>query len=67
MQRSRTAILQEQERAQQGGDEPEEHVDEIDPDGVLHSFGGAVGGVGVDVDEEFAEDAEDGGPEDAGW
>lgn len=67
MQRPSWPILEEQCGAEQGSDEPEQHIDEIDPDGVFHSLhGGVAGGFARgDVDEEFAEDAEEGGPEDA--
>lgn len=65
MQRPPTAKLQEQRCAKESRDEPKQHIDEIDPDGVFHSFEGAVVVWLLLVDEEFAEDAEEGGPEDA--
>ena len=42
--------------------EPEQHVDEVYPDGVLHTLNAAVS-FRILVDEQAAEDAEDGDPE----
>lgn len=66
MQRPPRPEFKPQRGAEQERDEPEQHIDEIDPDGMLHSFEGGVvvGFARGDVDEEFAEDAEEGGPED---
>ena len=48
-----------------GGDEPQDHVGEVDPDGVLHAdLAGLLGG-GVGLDVDAAEGAEEGCPEDA--
>ncbi len=48
-----------------GCDEPETHVDQIDPDRVLHPPNSAIA-FGVQVDVHAAEDAENRSPEDAG-
>jgi hypothetical protein len=46
-------------------DEPEERVDQIDPDGTLHANDTALLGRRVGVDEDFAENAEECEPENA--
>lgn len=63
MQRARTPIFQEQNHAQQRGEEPKQHINQINPDGIFHSLKGPVA-ARVSVDEEFSKDTEDGGPED---
>lgn len=47
------------------GDEPEQRVDKVDPDGALHADDAALLGRRGGVDEDLAEDAEEGEPEDA--
>ena len=52
---------QDHDDADNGGQKPQQHVDEVDPHGVLHAFDPAVA-LWVFVDVEVAEGAEDGGP-----
>jgi hypothetical protein len=58
-------------RAQEDGsgvrrsDEPEERVNEIDPDSTLHANNAGLFGRGFGVDVDFAENAEEGKPKDA--
>ena len=58
-------------RAQEDGcsvgcsDEPEQRVDQVDPDGTLHTNDTALLGCWVGVDEDLAENAEEGEPENA--
>jgi len=47
-------------------DEPEERVNEVDPDGVLHADLTALLRSWVGGDVDVAEEAEEGDPEDAG-
>jgi hypothetical protein len=60
-------------RAQEDGsgvrssDEPEERVDEIDPDSALHANNAGLFGCVLCVDVDLAENAEEGKPEDAVW
>ena len=51
-------------RAEDGAEQPEQHVDEIDPHAVLHALDARVA-FGFFVDVHAAEDAEEGGVEDA--
>ena len=58
-------------RAQEDGcsvgcsDEPEQRVDQVDPDGTLHANDTALLGRRVGVDEDLAENAEESEPENA--
>ena len=60
-------------RAQEDGcsigcsDEPEQRVDQVDPDGTLHANDAALLGCWVGVDEDHAENAEEREPENATW
>lgn len=58
MQRLPTPRPEEHERAHDGRHEPEQHVDQIDPNRVLHALDTAVA-LGVLVDEQFAKRAEE--------
>ena len=60
----RIAVSPEGNRSGHRGDEPEQHVDEVDPNGVLEARDVVVA-VWVLVDVDVGEDTEDGGPEDA--
>lgn len=62
MQRLAAAIPEEHKRAGDGGDEPEQHVDQVDPNRILAPLGAAVA-LRVLVDVDIAKGAEDGGPE----
>lgn len=64
MQRAPSTSAQEHDDAQGGRHEPQQHIDQIDPDGVFHALLVVVTRGDVLVDVDFAEDAEDGGPED---
>jgi len=58
-------------RAQEDGcrvccsDEPEQRVDQVNPDGTLHANDTALLGRSLGVDEDLAENAEECEPEDA--
>ena len=58
-------------RAQEDGcgvcccDEPEERVDQVNPDGTLHANDTALLGRRVGIDEDLAENAKEGEPENA--
>ena len=54
----------EHNRSNDCSDEPQKHVDEVDPHGVLEPRDVMVA-VGVHVDVDGGEDTEDGCPEDA--
>lgn len=54
---------QEHDHANDSADEPQEHIDQVDPDGVFHSLDPAIA-LRVLVNVEFTEDTEDGCPED---
>lgn len=65
MQRARVPRSEEDEGRIDGGDEPEQHVDQIDPHGVLHAELVVLLGRWVGVDIDLAKGAEERGPEDA--
>lgn len=60
-----TTVPQENNSSVRGRHEPEKHVHQINPDGVLHAVDAPLlwGRVGRDVDA--SEEAEEGGPEGA--
>jgi len=60
----RVAVPPEHERSNDRSDEPEEHVDEVDPDGVLEPRDVVIA-VWVLMDVDRGEDAEDSRPQDA--
>jgi len=59
------ARTQEDGSGVSGSDEPEERVDEIDPDSTLHANDAGLLGRMLGVDVDFAEDAKEGKPKDA--
>lgn len=64
MQRLAAAISEKHQTAGDGSDEPKQHVDQIDPDRVLSPLDSAIA-LRVLVDEKFAKEAKDSGPQDA--
>lgn len=66
MKRLAAAIPEEHQTTGDGGDEPEQHVDQIDPDSILGPLDAAVA-LRVLVDEKLAKDAEDSDPEDTAF
>lgn len=67
MQRSPPPLPQKQHHAQNRRDEPQQHINQIDPHRILHAMGRTITASDILMNVEFAEDAEDGGPEDASW
>ena len=59
------ARTQEDGSGVRSSDEPEERVDEVDPDSTLHADDAGLFGRVLGVDVDFAENAKDGEPEDA--
>lgn len=59
------ALAEEQERRVGRGQEPQDHVREVDPDGVLHADLAVLLRGRARGDEDAAEEAEEGRPEDA--
>lgn len=62
MQRLAAAIPEKHQTTRDGGGEPEQHVDQIDPDSILGPLDAAIA-LRVLVDEKLAKDAEDSDPE----
>lgn len=65
VERSRASRAEERHRSPYRREEPEQHVRQIDPDGVLHPCNAALFGSRVLTDVHVAEEAEECCPEDA--
>jgi hypothetical protein len=59
-----SAASEEHDSAKDGADEPEADIEEVYPDGVLHALDIGIA-IGVCVEVDLGEGAEDGDPEDA--
>jgi len=64
MKRPSTSQEEEPHCREDCGDEPQQHIDQIDPHCVLHPRHARIA-FWILMDVQFAEDAEDGSPEDA--
>lgn len=65
MRGSALASTPEDDGRVKGREEPEERVDEIDPDGALHADNAVLFGSVVGVDEDLAEHTKECDPQDA--
>lgn len=60
-----TTLKEEHEEAHESGQEPEQHVHQVDPEGLFHTLDAAVALWICVVEVQVGKDAKDGGPEDA--
>ena len=64
VQRAGVPAPEEDDGRVDGRDEPQQHIHQIHPYGVLHALLAVLLGRRVGTDEDLAEDAEERGPED---